>query len=184
MKITAGLYKDKKINTFSNLNIRPTSSKVRQALFNILINRYSWNKWCHKANLLDAFSGSGIISIEALSRKINSATLIEENKSVFKVLENNLRNFELVKKVELINKNFFDVILKKKAYDIVYIDPPYYLGYIDIAIQKILNSGALKKGALIICEAEKSYKYNDDLKNYILSSKNYGKTSITFFNFL
>ena len=114
MKITAGLYKDKKINTFSNLNIRPTSSKVRQALFNILINRYSWHKWCHKANLLDAFSGSGIISIEALSRKINSATLIEENKSVFKVLENNLKNFELVKKVELINKNFFDVILKKK----------------------------------------------------------------------
>ena len=57
MKITAGLYKDKKINTFSNLNIRPTSSKARQALFNILINRYSWNKWCHKANLLDAFSG-------------------------------------------------------------------------------------------------------------------------------
>ena len=152
--------------------------------FNVLINRYSWNEWCHKANLLDAFSGSGIISIEALSRKLNTATLIEKNKSTFKVLENNLINFKLVKKVELINKNFFDVVLKKKAYDIVYIDPPYYLGYIDIAIQKILNSDALKKGALIICEAEKSYKYNDGLKNYILSSKNYGKTSITFFNFL
>ena len=184
MKITAGLYKDKKINTFSNLNIRPTSSKVREALFNILINKYSWNKWCHKANLLDAFSGSGIISIEALSRKLNSATLIEENNSVFKVLENNLINFKLVKKVELINKNFFDVVLKKNAYDIAYVDPPYYLGYIDKAIQKILSSGALKKGALIICEAENSHEYNDGLKNYIVSSKSYGKTSITFFNFL
>ena len=85
MKVTAGLYKDKKINTFSNLDIRPTSNKVRQALFNILINRYCWNEWCHKAHLLDAFSGSGIISIEAISRKLNSATLIEKNKSVFKV---------------------------------------------------------------------------------------------------
>jgi len=90
----------------------------------------------------------------------------------------------LLNKVELINKNFFDVVLKKKAYDIVYIDPPYYLGYIDKAIQKILRSDALKKGALIICEAEKNYKYTDSLKNYILSSKNYGKTSITFLNFL
>ena len=184
MKVTAGLYKDKKINTFSNLNIRPTSNKVRQALFNILINRYRWNEWCHKANLLDVFSGSGIISIEALSRKLNSATLIEENKNVFKVLENNIIKFKLVKKVELINKNFFDVALKKKAYDIVYIDPPYYLGYIDKAIQKIVSSGALKKGALIICEAEKNYEYNDDLKKYILLRKSYGKTSVTFFNFL
>ena len=183
MKITSGLYKYKKIDTFSNLNLRPTSNKVRQALFNILINRYDWNKWCNKANLLDAFSGSGMISIEALSRHLNSATLIEENINIFKVLEDNLTKFKLIKKVKLINKNFFDVELKKKEYDIVYLDPPYYLGYIDKAIKKILSANTLKKDALLVCEAEKSYKYDEDFKNNILSSKNYGKTSITFFNF-
>ena len=183
MRVTSGLYKFKKIATLSNLELRPTASKTRLALFNILMNRYNWNKWCHKSKMLDAFSGSGIISIEAFSRKLHNSTLIEENKSIFENLEDTITKVQLTKKVELINKSFFDVILKKKAYDIVYLDPPYGLGYTTEAIKKILKEDALKKNALLICEAEKKYQYDINLKSHIVHKKNYGKTSLTFFNF-
>ncbi len=183
MQITSGSLKYRKIDALYNSKLRPTSNKIRQALFNILINRYDWNNWCHKAHLLDAFSGSGIITIEGFSRKLFSATLIEEDPNIFKILEENFTKLELIKKAQLINENFFDVILQKKAYDIVYLDPPYRFDFVNKAIEKILSDDVLKKDALLICETEKNYLYDKNFKKYILSSKNYGKTSITFFNF-
>ena len=70
MKITTGIYKFK--NTFSkNHKLRPTSNKIRNAVFNILVNKYTMNSWSAKAHLLDPFSDQ-IVAIEGLSRNIKS----------------------------------------------------------------------------------------------------------------
>ena len=87
MKITTGIYKFKKIHTLKNHKLRPTSNKIRNAVFNILVNKYIMNCWSSKAHLLDAFSGSGIVAIEGLSRNINKATLIESDSTIFENLQ-------------------------------------------------------------------------------------------------
>ena len=108
MKITTGIYKFKKIHTLKGHKLRPTSNKIRNAVFNILVNKYIMNTWSAKAHLLDAFSGSGIIAIEGLSRNINKATLIEADSTIFEKLQKNVEELDLKKKVTLINDDFFN----------------------------------------------------------------------------
>ena len=184
MKITTGIYKFKKIVIQKNHKLRPTSSKIRNAVFNILYNKYMMSDWSAKAHMLDAFSGSGIIAIEGLSRNIRMATLIEADTLIFDNLKRNIKKLNIAKKVNLINDNFFNIDLNKNEYFMVYLDPPYLTSYTNLAIKKILDEKALKKGAIIISETNKYYKYDKYLNQYISTQKKYGNTLITFFKFL
>lgn len=183
MRITNGIYKFKKVISNNNIKLRPTSNKVREAVFNILISRYGWNSWCKKANLLDAFSGTGIIALEGFSRNLKKATMIESNYKIFNNLEENINKLELNKRVVLIKANFFEVKLIKKGYNLVYLDPPYFSDFSNLAIKKILDEQALDSSAILISESIRGYNYNKDLIKFICQQKNYGKTLITFFKF-
>ena len=184
MKITTGIYKFKKIHTIKSHKLRPTSNKIRNAVFNILVNKYMISSWSAKLHLLDAFSGSGIVAIEGLSRNINKATLIEADSTIFKNLQKNIEELDLKKKVNLINNDFFNTSLTRNEYFIVYLDPPYLNNLTNLAIKKILDEKALKKGAIIISETHGDYKYDKYLNQYISTQKKYGNTLITFFKFL
>ena len=98
---------------------------MRNAIFNILINRYKWEEWAKDTHLLDAFTGSGVISIEAFSRKLKQATLIESNTTFFNNVKKNIEKLNLIEKVNLINSDFFNVNFKKNEFSLVYLDPPY-----------------------------------------------------------
>ena len=184
MKITTGIYKFKKIHTLKSHKLRPTSNKIRNAVFNILVNKYMMSSWSTKAHLLDAFSGSGIVAIEGLSRNISKATLIEADSAIFENLQKNVEELNLKKKVNLINDDFFNTSLAKNKYFIVYLDPPYLKNFTNLAIKKILDEKALKKGGIIVSETDKNYAYNKYFNQYISTQKKYGNTLITFFKFL
>ena len=132
---------------------------------------------------MDAFAGTGIISLEAFSRNLKEATLFEKEKKVFFTLKSNILQLNLENKVKLINNNFFNITLEKQAYNLVYLDPPYHQNLIDMAINKILNEKALKKGSVLICETKKNHQFNKELYKYVNLTKTYGKTSLTFFKF-
>ena len=184
MKITTGIYKFKKIHTLKSNKLRPTANKIRNAVFNILVNKYMMTNWSAKAHLLDAFSGSGIVAFEGLSRKINKATLIESDIVIFENLKKNIEELDLTNKINLINNDFFNTSLTRNEYFLVYLDPPYLTNYTNLAIKKILDEKALKEGAIIISETNKNYKYDKYLNQYISTQKKYGNTLITFFKFL
>tara|TARA_B100001989_G_C24380769_1_gene384177 strand:- start:93 stop:647 length:555 start_codon:yes stop_codon:yes gene_type:complete len=183
MKINTGIYKFKNILTPKNNKLRPTSNKVRNAVFNILINKYMMTDWSSNAHLLDAFCGSGIITIEALSRNIKRATSIESDTFIFKSIQKNIEELNLTEKVKLINNDFFNTNLTKNEFSIVYLDPPYLSNHTNLAIKKILDEKALKKDAIIVSETNKNYKYDQYLHKYITTQKKYGNTSISFFKF-
>ena len=184
MKISTGIYKFKNIITQKNNNLRPTSNKIRNAVFNILINKYMMSNWAAKAHFLDAFAGSGIVTIEGLSRKIKKATLIEADELIYQNLQRNIEELNLTEKVNLINNDFFNTGLNKNDYLIAYLDPPYLSNFANLAIKKILDEKALKKDAIIISETNKNYEYDKCLNKYITTQKQYGNTSITFFKFI
>ena len=183
MKITTGKYKFKEIKSIKNNKLRPTTNKIRNAVFNILINRYELIKWSKDGHLLDAFSGTGVIALEGLSRNIAKATLIESDNLIFENLKENIKNFNLIKKVKLINSDFFSINLSKNQYSVVYLDPPYLSNYNNLAIKKILDEKSLKRNAIIVSETDKNHQYNNDLCKYIKIIKQYRNTIITFFKF-
>ena len=184
MIITTGIYKFKKIHTLKSHKLRPTSNKIRNAVFNILVNKYMMSNWSTEAHLLDAFTGSGIVAIEGLSRNISKVTLIESDSKIFESLKKNIDALDLKKKVNLINDDFFNTRLTKNEYFLVYLDPPYLKNFTNLAIKKILDEKALKKGTIIVSETDKNYKYDKYLNQYISTQKKYGNTLITFFKFL
>ena len=83
MIITTGSLKFKKIKALKNSTLRPTSNKVRQAIFNILRHKLKMDEWKQTAFMLDAFAGTGAVSFEALSRGVSESTLIEKDFASF-----------------------------------------------------------------------------------------------------
>ena len=183
MRILSGILKFKRVKSIQDKKLRPTSNKVRQALFNVLLSKYDWKSWAHKTHLLDAFAGTGIISLEAFSRNLKEATLFEKEKIIFLTLKSNMLQLNLENKVKLLNNDFFNITLEKKAFNLVYLDPPYHQNLMDMAINKILDEKALKKTSILVCETKKNYQFNKELHKYINLTKTYGKTSLTFFKF-
>ncbi|QJC35120.1 16S rRNA (guanine(966)-N(2))-methyltransferase RsmD [Enterobacteriaceae endosymbiont of Donacia proxima] len=120
VKIIAGKWKNKKIKVINNKILKPTMNFIRENLFNWIMNDTYFT-------CLDCYAGTGILSFEAFSRKnIYSATLIENNKKIFKQLKKNIY-FLTKKNISLIFDNTIKILSKKSdiQYDLIFIDPPF-----------------------------------------------------------
>ncbi len=151
MKIISGKLKGMKIKIPKNLNIRPTTSKIRKILFEWL-NNFIKNKKC-----LDCFCGSGSLSIESISRKAIHITMLEINYKTIKILKKNTKK---------INNKYFTIIKtntikwikqnKNNKFDIIFIDPPYKKKYIlNKTIQYLEKNKHTKKNTFIYIETDK-----------------------------
>lgn len=123
MKILAGIYKNRQLKTPKGEKTRPTASKVRGSVFDILQNQIQ------NTRFLDVFAGSGSMGIEALSRGAREATFIEKERSSAACIRANLEDLGLEAKVY---QKDAKIILKRLAkqkmqFEIIYMDPPYAL---------------------------------------------------------
>ena len=125
MQIIAGLYKNRHVQVPKGLKTRPTSSRLREALFNIC-------QGCHEeARFLDLFAGSGAMGLEALSRGAKRVTFVDNSKESIRCIHANVEALGVEKHVQVVYGEVFEVLLKlaKKGatFDIIYADPPYDL---------------------------------------------------------
>ncbi len=184
MIISAGSLKFKKITTIKGKSLRPTSNKVRQAIFNILKHKLNMDKWKNKSFMLDAFAGTGIVAFEALSRGLFNATLIEKEREIFKHLVENVNSLGLSHRINTINDNFLNLKNFSCKYKLIYLDPPYYKNIINQSIEKIMDMNLLEKQSIIICETERNFNFNENKKKYIIFNKIYGVVKLTFLKYI
>lgn len=122
MHIFAGIFKGRNILAPKGLKTRPTSGRLREALFNIC-------QGYHQERFLDLFAGSGAMGLEALSRGAQWVTFVDNSRESIRCLSANVRALGVEDKTEIIYGNVFEVLLKlserEKPYDIIYADPPY-----------------------------------------------------------
>ncbi|AYN24477.1 16S rRNA (guanine(966)-N(2))-methyltransferase RsmD [Buchnera aphidicola] len=157
--IISGKLKGKKILIKNNLNIRPTTNRIRETLFNWL------SKHIQNARCLDCFAGSGALGIEALSRDAKFVTLLEIEKKTIILLKDNIKRLN-ISNLEVIHTNALNWLKKnKQPYDIIFIDPPYNQKLIDQTIFLLEKKKWVKKKSLIYIEQEK--------KNSFIISKNW-----------
>ena len=118
MKVISGIYKGKKIATISSNKTRPMMAIVRESIFNSLQIEIQNTK------VLDLFSGSGSLGIEAISRGAKSCVFVEISKPAVEVIEFNLNNLQ--EKQEVIKADAEKWIINSRSkFSIVFIDPPY-----------------------------------------------------------
>lgn len=181
MKILTGKYKSKYLSSISNKNLRPTSGRLRQALFNILLHRFDWKKKLNNLNILEPFAGTGLMSIEAMSKLEDKATLIEKDKIVYKLLKENIKKLGLNDCINIINNDFFK-LRKLNKYNFFYIDPPYFKNLAQLTLEKIFDESLISDEFIMICETEKDFKFKKIYENKISFLRIYGKSKISIIN--
>lgn len=172
MNITAGIYKGSKVKTPEGIS-RPTLSKIRESVFNTLFSMIDFGGKC----FLDAFAGSGIMGLEALSRGFGDVLAIEKNPKAARLLKENYANIKL--EANLIIGDSLKILPKlSEKFDIIYLDPPYQSGIYEKTLQIIKENSILKENGIIILEHNteictegftviKSKKYSDKLITFL-----------------
>ena len=123
MHIIAGTKQKYRILCPKGLSIRPTSSKLRETLFNICQHKIK------NSIFLDLFAGTGAIGLEALSRGAAKVIFVDHNKTALRYIRKNLISLEFQNKAQVIYGDVINIIHKlhksNTQFDIIYIDPPY-----------------------------------------------------------
>ena len=191
MKTNLRLIGGQKLLSPNDIHTRPTTLRVREAIFNILKNTVKNSNW------LDLFSGTGAISCEAYNHGAKKIIAIDKNKNNAKICLKNLLSLQNIEN----RKNDIEVICKdvltwtkpdterfslsniidfnEIKFDFIYLDPPYEANYHQLILNQIFNCNFVKKGTMIICEHSPNLK----IKNIyweLIDVRTYGQSRLSF----
>ena len=152
MHIFAGKFKNRTLQAPKGSTTRPTSGRLREAVFNIC------QTYIDGSEFLDLFAGSGAMGLEALSRGAVHATFIDNSKDSTRCIQSNVQHFNVEEMTEVLGGDVFLMLerLKKhnRQFDIIYVDPPYDSpsSYSERIIHLIDSSDLLKNGGNLFIE--------------------------------
>ncbi|KGP62787.1 DNA methyltransferase [Legionella norrlandica] len=147
IRIIGGLYRGKKIHFPEAKGLRPTPDRVRETLFNWLMNDIK-NACC-----LDAFSGSGALGLEAFSRGASQVFFVEHSPKVHANLQKIIHQFNNPN-LKLIKADTLNYLKQSnEQFDIIFLDPPYALNYVPQCLDYIVQNNLLIRGGLIYIES-------------------------------
>jgi 16S rRNA (guanine966-N2)-methyltransferase len=178
LRITGGSLRNRAINVAPGNDARYTSSKVREALFNIIGD-------VEGKDILDLFAGSGSFSIEALSRGAASATCVENDVKRVTILQDNLEALSLNSYCQVLDMDVRYAVPflcgKGALYDIIFMDPPYEKGYLIETMILLEKNVIYQRDAMVIMEYSKReiIAFPDFQKAVPVKTKRYGDTTIT-----
>ena len=184
MRIISGKFRGKKLIKFNKEGIKPTTDKMRESIFNIVIsylkiNEKNNNIPFEKFNVLDIFAGTGALGLESISRGAENVTFIEKSKDNLRVLYKNIDHLKVSKKVKIIKRSIRMVKKIDGKFDLIFMDPPYQMDLIiKKTLKKILDFKIIKKETLIILEYAKRKKINIPKDFKIIKEKDYGNSSL------
>jgi len=188
MRVISGEAKGRKLKSPKTTGTRPIIDRVKTALFDILSVRVEDTRF------LDLFAGTGSVGIEALSRGAASATFIELNIGVLKLVRENLQITGLADRAETLHTDAFKFLQTPvlaptdsniRSYDIIYIAPPQYQGLAARALGLLDNSPLVPETGLVIVQIhpkERSVAAEVPLKRLTLTDeRRYGSTLLMFY---
>ena len=192
MKTNLRLIGGKKLQSPNDYYTRPTTLRVREALFHILKNKVENSNW------LDLFSGTGAIACEAYNHGARKIIAIEKNKNNSKICLKNLLSLHDIEKrqndIEVICKDVLNwtkpnyerslsskiMDLNNLKFDFVYLDPPYDVNFYELVLNQIFNCNFLKKDSIVICEHSPNLHIKKSTLWETVDVRDYGQSRLTF----
>ena len=171
MRIIAGKYRGRVLATFKGEEVRPTSDRVKESVFQILSARLSG------ARVLDLFCGSGALGIESLSRGAAETVFNDASKESLAILKKNL--VRVTEPYKITNKDYKSCLLGIEGkLDMIFSDPPYKEDYLPEILRIVSGRNLLNAGGLVVHESEReeTAPYGWHLKDV----RKYGRTIIHF----
>lgn len=167
------------MKSVSGLKTRPTADRVKEAVFSSIDGRL------YGSSFLDVFGGTGNIALEAVSRGAEEAVLIEKDKEALQVIQDNITACGQQDRCTLLRGDVMVALdglgKQHKAFDLIYIDPPYQSGLYEAVLQQIAKKELLKKNGLLLLECAKNASISvENSIFFIYKEKCYGDTCILY----
>lgn len=179
MRIIAGRHRGRSLLSPATDDIRPTSDRVRQAIFNI-IEHAEFSPGLEEALVLDAFAGSGAMGLEALSRGAARAVFFDRDRQALDLAKQNA-----IKVGELAASNFFNTDAAKppratQPARMIFLDPPYRANLTAPVWEALAETGWLNAETLVIAETTVTFSDAVPETAELLDSRRYGATLVRF----
>ena len=178
LRIAGGQFRGRIIQTPEGDKTRPTSGMVREAVFSML------QREIPGANVLDVFCGSGAMTIEAMSRGARHGVMIDFAAPAVTVARNNVKMLSLEDKTEIYQNDYaraLQLLAKaERTFDVVFMDPPYALGYYERAL--MLCVPLMSESSLAVLEHDSANPLPERFSGCVLyKRKKYGKRAISVY---
>ncbi|MCO0831717.1 16S rRNA (guanine(966)-N(2))-methyltransferase RsmD [Fructobacillus sp. W13] len=182
MRVIAGRFGGLRLEAVKGRETRPTTDKVKEAIFSMLM------PYLNGGTALDLYAGTGGLGIEAVSRGMSSATLVDKQKAALAVIEKNIEkthaedSFTVMKTAA--SAALQRLVAAGQSFDLVLLDPPYAKEKLKKDIDQMIEGGLLKKGAVLMLESDQVAdlpEANEQLT--LLKQKDYGITRVSLYQF-
>ena len=174
MRVITGKYRGRRVDAVKGDRVRPTSDKVRTAIFNILNNMVEWEE----VNFLDICCGTGAVGIEALSRGAKKVCFIDNHPESVECTRHNLEKIGEGKN-PLLRASIDALPIAREIYNVVFIDPPYRDTLIPAGLKSLIEQKWIDTNSIVICEQsvnDKDTKIPADFE--IFDERRYGNTKL------
>lgn len=184
MRIVAGRNRGRNIVAPDGMEIRPTSDRVRESVFNMLEHR-DWGKGgisvLSGARVLDAFCGTGACGLEALSRGAAYVTFVDHSNTALDICRRNIAALKEADRSDVLRNDCLKPVRPSHPYDLVFLDPPYKANLAAMALVNLSHNGWVADGA--VCVVETGLDETLDLPDSftLLEDRKYGTTRIRIF---
>lgn len=183
MRIISGEFGGRRLKAVPGQNTRPTTDKIKESLFNILGGYFDGGV------MLDMYSGSGAVAIEAVSRGMDRAFLFENNRLAQKTIEQNIEITKSPEQFHLKRQNVkqgLKIIASDPAFEpfeLVFMDPPYRLQEIVKDIEQLQELNLVSPDCVIVCEVDKEVQLPELILGFEQYKRvEYGITALVFFD--
>ncbi|MFH1985346.1 MAG: 16S rRNA (guanine(966)-N(2))-methyltransferase RsmD [Pseudomonadota bacterium] len=180
VRIVSGRLKGRRLATPAGLGTRPTADRVREAVFSILYGRIAG------ARVLDLFSGSGALALEAISRGAQSALAIDRDPAAISVIRRNITHCGVDDRAAVIGWDIrasLDCLSRRpETYSLIFLDPPYASDLAGIAMAHLHAAGCVSPGATLVVEHSQQ-QIPEAIEGFCMLTdrRRYGKTLVSFF---
>ncbi|WP_239472503.1 16S rRNA (guanine(966)-N(2))-methyltransferase RsmD [Streptococcus alactolyticus] len=177
MRVVAGTFGGRPLKTLDGKITRPTTDKVKGAIFNMI------GPYFDGGRVLDLFSGSGSLAIEAISRGMDEAVLVERNRQAQAIITENIKMTKAQNQFHLLKMDANKAIgVLKGPFDLVLLDPPYAKEDIIKNITDLEDAGLLSEEVMIVCESDKAVDLPEEISHFgIWKQKTYGISKVTVY---
>lgn len=183
MRIVGGEFRGRALAAPKSNDIRPTTDRTRESLFNILMHAYP--EALDGTRMLELFAGTGAVGLEALSRGCRQALFVEMSVEGRGLLRQNIEALGLQGRAKIFRRDATDLGLPgtMEPFNFVFADPPYGKGLSEKAIAAAVNGGWLVPGALIILEERADIQPQIDARCVFLEDRVFGETRMHFYRY-
>ena len=185
LRITSGTFRGRYLQSLPGLETRPTTERLRQAWLNSL------QMDLPEARILDLFSGSGALGLEAISRGASSVLFVEANPKAAAVIQKNIQSLGVHEQAKVINKRIelaLAELTQEPPFDFIFMDPPYHQGFEEMVLQQWPLQDLLSDHGRLCIESarqkgdKKDGGYPAPSSLMITRDERYGGSQLTFYS--